>query len=145
MFGHKRKRLEIARKLGVDKVFLENGAGNGLQMISDGGIKVDYIFEATGKHDIFKNGMPMLKDDGTLAIYRAFIKPYIVNEGNAQAHRQFTFTTAEAMAYDYVCGLLNEDNMLSDLLMTHKWDFYEIEGAFEQVRKGDVTKGIVVI
>lgn len=142
--GRRAERLEIAMQLGADAVFLEKDIDN-IQAIAVG-LEVDYVFEATGKYDVFKNGIPMLKSGGTIAIYGAPEKPYIINkEKSPVSYKKIEFKPKEEMAYELVCGLLHKESNLSDTFMTHKWDFDKIQEAFEQVRKGEVLKGIVIM
>ncbi len=46
-------------------------------------------------------------------------------------------------ALDNVCRLLREDRIPWQMLLTHTWDFDELPEAFEQVKAGEVIKGLV--
>jgi len=137
-------RLEIAKKLGADVVFLANSIE--IRQAGYDGLDVDYVFEATGKYDVFEAGIPLLKENGTLAIYGVPDRPYALNEKKSPTnYRNLLFSPKEEMAYSYVCGLLKEDDKLSGLLMTHQWKFENIQDAFQQVKLGQVIKGMVVM
>lgn len=142
--GRRGERLELAKRLGADEVYLESGSE--LAQAIEKGLEVDYIFEATGKYDVFKEGIPFLKNNGTLAIYGVPEKPYLMDTKKAPGNfKKFDFTPKEEMAYEFVCELLHKDNGLSELFMTHRWGFDELQVAFGQVLKGEVLKGIVVM
>ncbi|HEY5584410.1 MAG TPA: DUF2087 domain-containing protein [Ruminiclostridium sp.] len=142
--GRRTERLELAKRLGADEVYLDSSKE--LEQATPEAMKVDYVFEATGKYDVFKNGIPLLKNNGTCAIYGVPEKPYVINVAKSPAnYNQYEFKPQEEMAYDYVCKLLKEDVFLSDIFMTHRWNFDELQYAFEQVATGKVIKGIVVM
>ena len=138
--GRRAERLEIAVKLGADRVFMESK--NELTEADSAGVRVDYVLEASGQHDIFKNGVPLLREDGTLAIYGASEKTY---EIDPRVKNVFFFNPKEEMAYSTVCSLLSRDGALSGMLMTHSWKFEEIQNAYEDVLCGKVLKGIVLM
>ena len=149
--GKRTERLKVAEKLGADEVFLKSGK----EIHGDVSIKVlnsgharnaDFVFEASGKYDVFGDGIPLLKDGGTLAIYGVPQKPYEMNIYNApQNFKVFTFQPNEYLAIDYVCRHLKKDMIPYDMLMTHRWTFEQLPEALEKVKRGEVIKGIVTI
>jgi L-iditol 2-dehydrogenase len=142
--GRRPERLEIAKKLGADMVFLANS--DEIMQAAHDGLDVDYVFEATGKYDVFEAGIPLLKENGTLALYGVPDRPYVLNENKSPInYRNFRLSLNEEMAYPYVCGLLREDDKLSGMLMTHQWRFENIQDAFQQVKLGQVIKGMIVM
>lgn len=142
--GRRAGRLELAKKLGADQVYLDGGTELAKAMAD--GLSVDYVFEATGKYDVFKDGIPMLKNNGSLIIYGVPEEPYVINEAKSPAvYSKMEFAPKEDMAYEYVCGLLQKDDLLGEIFMTHRWSFDELDHALDLVRMGEVIKGMVVM
>jgi 2-desacetyl-2-hydroxyethyl bacteriochlorophyllide A dehydrogenase len=142
--GRRMERLELAKRLGADQVYPDGG--NGIRKAAAEVIEVDFVFEATGKYDVFQDGIPLLKSGGTLAIYGTPEKPYIINAEKSPAnYKRMQLTPKEEMAYEVVCELLMKESGLSDIFMTHRWGFDKLQDAFEQVRNGEVIKGIAVM
>ncbi len=134
--GRRKERLLPALKLGADEAYIDGSEE--WEKIKCERI-ADYVFEASGNADIFKDGIPMLKDTGTAAFYGVAENGYNVADG----YKTITFEPKEEKAYEIVCRILKEDKRLSDTLITHEWNFDEIENAFQNVRDGKVIKGIV--
>lgn len=142
--GRRMERLELARRLGADQVYPDGGIG--LRKATTEDIKVDFVFEATGKYDVFQDGIPLLKSGGTLAIYGTPEKPYIIDAEKSPAnYKRMEFIPKEEMAYEYVCRILMKENSLCEMFMTHRWGFDKLQDAFEQVSKGEVIKGIAIM
>lgn len=52
---------------------------------------------------------------------------------------------AELRALDFVCALMKEGKVPTEILLTHKWSFDEVPEAYAEMRTGAVIKGLVTI
>ncbi len=144
--GRRQERLEAALKLGADHVMLwdDTGLADKIKEIETEGF--DYIFEAAGKKEVFKNGLPYLKNGGKICIYGISLNPYLMNINNAPGDFSISrFNPKEYIATDYVCDLIKKKKIPIDVLLTHSWGFDALPDAMEQVKRGEVIKGIVKI
>ena len=140
--GRRSERLKLAAQLGADEVYL----GRDLEHLEIRANipEVDWVLEATGQYNVFGEGIPLLKNNGTLAIYGVPEKPYVFNpQKSPDSYEKIVLAPKEDMAYQSVCDLLSSDTFLTDILITHRWTFDELPQAFDQVKHGEVIKGIV--
>lgn len=141
--GRRQKRVDIALKCGADVGF-DNADAACEYLLNNGG--ADIVYECSGNWQVFENGLPYLKENGTLAVYAVPHKPYSIDVNKFPA--KFNFKRIEPDvdgALDMVCKLLREEKIPVDLFLTHKWSFDETPEAYETVKNGDVIKGLVVI
>lgn len=149
--GRRADRLRRAEALGADQAYLSGDEGmtaDILARMSAGGGKrgADIVFEATGKYNVLQKGLPYLAEEGTLAIYGVPEQPYIID--TYASPKRFSIQTVapdEAMAMDYACSLLRQEDFPADLFMTHRWGFDDLPQAMNEVRSGEVVKGIVIM
>lgn len=149
--GRRAERLALAEKLGADLTCLSGSDS----LTSDikaaiaarsGKSGADIVYEATGKYTVFAKGLPFLAEQGTLAIYGVPEKPYEINTyAFPRNFKVRTVSPNEAMAMNYACSLLRQDDFPVDLFMTHHWRFAEFPQAMAQVRAGEVVKGMILM
>jgi len=137
------EKLKVAVKSSADAVFTDADKA-GEYIIAKGG--ADVIFECSGAWQILEKGLPYLKKDGMLAVYARPQKPYSFNLLKCpSSFRYQAINPRVPEALEDVCQLLREDQIPVEVFLTHKWNFDEVPEAFEEVRKGVVMKGLVVI
>lgn len=141
--GRRESRLEVARKLGADKTFIE------IQDVTDhlsDTNGADIVFECSGNYKVFENGLPYLKNGGMLACYAVPHKPYEIDM--LKFPRNYIYQRIDPdirKSIKWVCYLLKNDKVPVDTFVTHVWDFdHAIEG-YHAVLRGEVIKGLVVI
>ena len=141
--GRRRERLAIAEALGADATFIDiEEAAEALR--TRGG--ADFVFECSGNHKVFENGLPYLKEGGTLAAYAVSTAPYAFDL--ARFPRSFSYKRIDPdvpRALDFVCKLMREGKVPTEILLTHRWNFDEVPEAYRTVRRGEVIKGLVAI
>lgn len=140
VLGRRASRLKPAKALGADEAYV-GGTPEWEQRRQI--LDADFVLEATGNAGIFAGGVPLLKQGGLVAFYGVSETPYTL--GKSQDVRTLTFTPQEAKCYEQVCRLLETDERLTQVLLTHRWGFSQIEEAFGQVNAGEVIKGMVVM
>ena len=141
VLGSRASRLAISSALGADTVFTDAGA-LAAHMKTLGG--ADVVFEATGNYAVFEDGLPFLREGGTLAVYAVPHRAYAIDLRSSP--RSFRYQRVDPRvpdALDNVCRLLRADRLPWQMLLTHTWGFDELPKAFEQVRAGEVVKGLV--
>lgn len=143
VLGRRQSRLEITKKMGADKTFIQLDEATEY-LNKEGG--ADIVFECSGNFQSLENGLPYLKEGGMLAVYAVPKQPYSFDL--LQCPNGFTYKRIDpivSQAIDEVSQLLEEDKVPVEVFLTHKWRFDEAAEAFNAVRKGDVIKGLVVI
>ena len=141
--GRRQFRLEIARQVGADDTFLDVALAT-QSILAEGG--ADVAFECSGNYRVLEQGLPYLKKGGIFAVYAVPHEPYVFNL--SRCPRNFTYQRIDPevpKALDFVCDLLRKDQVPVELFLTHKWTFDQVPEAYEQVRKGEVIKGLVRI
>jgi threonine dehydrogenase-like Zn-dependent dehydrogenase len=106
----------------------------------------DVVVECSGNYKVLENGIPYLKEGGTLAVYAVPHEPYVFNL--LRCPNNFVYKRIDPdvpKALRFVCDLMENGKVPTELFLTHKWHFDEVPAAFEEVRGGNVIKGLVVI
>ncbi len=139
VFGRRKERLDKALELGVhfakfvDDAYSENK-------------KYQVVFEATGNSQAYKNGLPFLDENGILAVYAVSVTPYQFDLNRMPKNHTVRIVSPQVkQAVDFVQGLMAEDKIPIDKLLTHVWDFSQAEEAMRKVKAGEVIKGLVKI
>ena len=139
VFGKRAERIALAKEIGienakhVDEAYAESN-------------KYDVVFEATGKHDVFARGLPFLRENGYVIIHGAYVAPYQFNLSATPVNyhvRTVNPNVGESLAYAQ--DLIRKGEIPMDKLLTHVWEFSQMEQAFKQVEDGEVVKGLVKI
>jgi len=149
--GRRADRLVRAETLGADKTYLSGDEGMAADILAmtsanSGKSGADVVFEATGKYNVFQKGLPFLAEEGTLAIYGVPEQPYVINTyASPKRFRIQTMAPDEALAMEYACSLLQQEDFPVDVFMTHRWGFDDFPQAMAQVRAGEVVKGMVIL
>ncbi|MEA4822554.1 MAG: zinc-binding dehydrogenase [Clostridiaceae bacterium] len=141
--GRRESRLGVSKQLGADYTFVRPSDISSL-LAPFGG--ADVVFEASGNYAVLENGLPYLREGGTLAVYAVPHRPYtfdLLKSPQSFLYQRISPRVRDAL--DLVCGHLREDKLPVDALLTHVWDFDELPRAFDQVRVGEVVKGLVLI
>ena len=142
--GKREQRLELAKKLGVDEAFFSDDKDLNSKILNTTG-EVDYIFEASGKYNVFENGFPFLKNGGSLGFYGVPEQPYRITLDSPPNFSVFNFSPYEQIATAKICELIIQNKIPTDLLLTHMFTFDQLPEALEMVKKGEVLKGMVII
>lgn len=141
--GRREQRLETARNLGADKGFIDvDEAAEYIKSI--GG--ADVVLEASGNYRCVEKGLPYLKENGIFAIYAVPHIPYSFDLQNTPV--SFTcrrISPDVEKALEKVCDLLYKDAFPYEVFLTHQWEWEEMPKGYEEVKKGNVIKGIVRI
>ena len=141
--GRREARAAVAYKLGADAAFI-TAEDTAAYHSAFGG--ADVVIEASGNPTVFADGIPYLKEGGRLCAYAVASKPYQYDEARTPRH------TASRIDPGYLGGLiptvtqlLREDRIPMEEILTHQWDFADMQQAYAAVRRGDVIKGLVRI
>jgi len=146
--GRRKVRLDLARDLAADHVVnvkeVDDVAG-AIKELNGGG--VDVFCEAVGQKDQLRIAMGCLGKNGVAAIYG------VVPEGHydmdsASFRSNVTVCTPmaeEHLAFDWALNMQQRGVIPTEKLMTHQWPFADAVKAFEQVDRGDVVKGMLVM
>lgn len=143
VLGRRESRLDVARQLGADRGFTD------VDRLCDymatlGG--ADVVFEASGNHAILEKGLPFLKEGGIFATYAVPHQPYQFDL--LRCPKEFRYQRVDPKqkeAIGLVCDMLLQNKIPTHLLLTHTWAFEDLPQAFQQVRRGEVIKGLVTI
>lgn len=141
--GRRQSRLEIAAKAGADETYSDVAEATAAINRLGG---ADVVFECSGNHFALADGLPYLKNGGIFAAYAVPHQPYAFDL--LKCPRQFTYQRIDPdvpAALDFVCDLIRQKQIPTELFLTHRWTFDQVPEAFEAVCKGDVIKGLVVM
>ena len=137
IFGKRQSRLELANEIGLenarlyDQAFLETN-------------KYDVVFEATGKSDVFARGITFLRENGCIVIHGAYVEPYQFDLSKTPTNYHIrTVNPNVNEALDYVQDLIRNEKLPIDKLLTHVYEFSQMEKALKQVKDGEVVKGLI--
>lgn len=139
--GRRKERLEIAEALGADYCRIDLEEAKSL-IRSLGG--ADAVLEASGNPRALEKGLPYLKEGGVLAVYAVPHEPYFFDL--LQSPKEFRVQRIGPQtekALDEVCARLAEGSLPWEKLLTHQWRFEQFPEAYEQVKRGEVIKGLV--
>jgi len=141
--GRREVRLETAVKLGADKGFVDLDEA-AAYIRSIGG--ADIVIEASGNYTALSSGLPYLKSGGMLAVYAVPHRPYEFNLLRCPSDfRYVRINPRVPEALDDVCEALRRDDFPLGLYLTHTWAWEEMPNGYEEVIKGNVIKGLVLI
>lgn len=141
--GRRESRLAIAAKIGADATYINIGKATA-DLNRLGG--ADIVIECSGNYRVLENGIPYLKEGGTLAVYAVPHEPYVFNLcscPNAFLYKRIDPDVPKAL--QFVCDLMEDGKIPTELFLTHKWHFDDVAKAYAEVRKGNVIKGLVII
>lgn len=141
--GRRESRLAIAAKIGADATYIDIEQAT-TELKALGG--ADIVIECSGNYRVLENGIPYLKEGGTLAVYAVPHEPYAFNL--LTCPNNFTYKRIDPdvpKALQFVCDLMEDGKIPTELFLTHKWHFDDVANAYAEVRKGNVIKGLVVI
>lgn len=138
--GRRQQRLEVAQKLGADRCFIDTREAADY-ILANGG--ADVILEASGNYKATEGGFPYLKENGIFAIYAMPSQPYVFDLRNGPANfRVMRIDPVVTESLEDVCNALREGFPV-DVFLTHQWKMNQVVEAFDQVRSGEVIKGLV--
>lgn len=141
--GRREERLLTAKKLGADMGFID--VDEAAQYINSVG-GADVILEASGNYRCVEKGLPYLKENGIFAIYAVPHIPYSFDLQNTPANFTCRRISPDVeTALDKVCDLLYKDAFPCEVFLTHQWYWDEMPKGYEEVKKGNVIKGLVKI
>jgi len=141
--GRREIRLEPAKKAGADKTFIDVDEAS--EYICSLG-KADIVYECSGNWQAFEKGLPYLKDGGTLAVYAVPTQPYAIDFKKMPLSFNIKRISPKISdALDFVCEKLRNNEIPTDVFLTHKWNFDDVPKAYEEVLSGNVIKGLVYI
>jgi L-iditol 2-dehydrogenase len=138
--GRRESRLAVAEQLGADRVYVDTERACE-EILALGG--ADVVLEASGNYRALEGGLPYLKEGGIFAVYAVPRQPYAMDL--QRCPRDFRFLRIEPKVAEklaWVCTILGAD-FPTGLFLTHQWPFDEMVEAFEEVRSGQVIKGLV--
>lgn len=141
--GMNEEKLAIIRKAGADETFIDRTEAF-VAIKQAGG--ADVVFECSGAYKALDMGLPYLKENGIFATYAVPSQPYTFDL--RKVPNVFRYQRVDPIvenALNSVCDLLAQDKIPIELFLTHTWTFDQVPAAYDEVRKGNVMKGLVVI
>ena len=139
IFGKRSERIELAKQVGILNAKFSDDAYSESK-------KYDVIFEATGKSDVFARGIPFLQENGHIIIHGAYVAPYQFNLSNTPINYHIrTVNPNVKESLEFVQNLIRKGELPIDKLLTHIWQFSQMEKALMQVQNGEVVKGLIKI
>ena len=139
IFGRRQERVNKALELGVDYAKVSS-------MAYEEKKKYHVVFEATGNSEVYAKGLPFLEENGILAVYAVSVTPYQFDLNNVPINHTVRIVAPQVKsAVEFVQGLMADEKIPIDKLLTHVWDFSQAEEAMWKVRNGEVIKGLVKI
>lgn len=143
VLGRRESRLAITKQIGADATFVD--VDKATSYIKERG-GADIVFECTGNYAVLEQGLPYLKRDGLLAVYAVPKQPYSFDL--LRCPGRFSYQRIDpdvSSVIEEICEMLAQDKIPVELFLTHRWRFEDAPSAFEEVRRGDVIKGLVYI
>jgi threonine dehydrogenase-like Zn-dependent dehydrogenase len=137
--GRREERLELAKSLGASVVVDTRNSDFLEQIGSTAPSGVDAMVDATGDVDLAGKLLSLLSPDGEAVAYgvgsidEEFPSPW--QRAKVEEHRTYHWITEL-----YLKGMIDLNQFV-----THTWQFPELLGALEQVKKREVLKGFVMI
>ena len=141
--GRRWSRLEIAAKIGADATYIDLAEATAAINKLGG---ADLVLECSGNYKALEQGLPYLKEGGILAVYAVSHAPYVFDL--SKCPKSFAYQRIDPdvpAALDFICQLMFNGKVPTELFLTHIWHFDEVAAAYAQVCNGDVIKGLVVI
>lgn len=137
--GRREERLELARSVGAS-VVVDTRNPDFLEHIGRAAISgVDAMVDATGDVELASELLPLLSSAGEAVAYGV---GSIDEEFPAPWKRA---KVEEQRTYHWITDLYLKGMIDLDQFVTHTWQFPELLGALEQIKKREVLKGIVII
>ena len=141
--GRRRERLQIAEQIGADATYIDVKEA-AADLCARGG--ADFVFECSGNPQAFAQGLPYLKENGTLAEYAVSQTPYSIDPEKFPKHyNRRRVDPAVESALPFVISLMREGKIPTDLFLSHVWNFDSLPEAYAEMRNGSVIKGLVRI
>ena len=143
VLGRRQSRLDVAKRIGADQTFIDIDEASAYLNALGG---ADVVLECSGNYQVLENGLPYLREGGIFAVYAVPKQPYSFQL--LKCPRRFSYQRidpAVSEAIGEVCELLKAKKVPIDVFLTHTWRFEEAAEAYQEVCKGNVIKGLVVI
>ncbi len=143
VLGRRQSRLDVAKRIGADQTFIDIDEASAYLNALGG---ADVVLECSGNYQALENGLPYLREGGIFAVYAVPKQPYSFQL--LKCPRRFSYQRidpAVSEAIGEVCELLKAKKVPIDVFLTHTWRFEEAAEAYQEVCKGNVIKGLVVI
>ncbi len=140
-------RLRIARVIGADVAARPGGEHRAVKKLTDG-IGFDYVFECTGRPEVWENGIGYLRRGGTLVLFGGCPKGTRVSYDTYRLHYDeitlrgvFHFTPSDVReAY----GLLRRGRLPTRYLISGSFPLGKVAAAFDRLEKGRGIKYAIV-
>jgi len=149
LVGRRNERLDHGRRCGAD-VTVNSKDADAAEAVREaaGGMGVDCFAEASGADEMFNLGLGTLCQGGTLAIYGA-PQGYRYTLQMKRARGEFDVRLmhpAENTALDWVCRIIRQKRIDTQLLHSHVWEGLDcLPEAIQAQENGEVIKGLVRI
>ena len=137
IFGKRQNRIKLAENIGIKNAkFVDDAYAEKT--------KYDVVFEATGKNNVFERGIPFLQENGYIIIHGAFVAPYQFDLSKTPINYHIRTVNPNVKdALEYVQSLIKKGELPIEKLLTHVWEFSQMENALMQVKNGEVIKGLI--
>lgn len=141
--GRRHERLNLAKRLGADRVVLS--AGDAAERIAAEHGGVDVAFEASGSAAMIGRAYGWLKRGGRAVVYSAPDEPSSINMWGGPRNAQLTVaSTNEAAVLPQVVELTAAGVLDKNAFVTHRYPFTEAARAFAEIdRHADVVKALL--
>lgn len=140
-------RLRIARAVGADHTTRADRINVAIKKLT-GGVGFDYVFECTGRPEVWEDGVGYLRRGGTLALFGGCPKGTRVTYDTYRLHYDeitikgvFHFTPADVKA---AYGLLKGRKLPTGKLISGTYPLSKIETAFKRLEKGTGIKYAII-
>ncbi|MBI4822936.1 MAG: zinc-binding dehydrogenase [Nitrospirae bacterium] len=142
-----KKRLKMAESLGADFAFMPQMADTKTKALTDG-IGFDYIFECTGRPEVWESSISLLRCGGTLILFGGCPKGTKVSYDTERLHYDeltikgvFHFMPEDVKkAYELICkGKLGLKRLISG-----RYPLKDIKKAFDRLKMGEGIKYAII-
>ena len=137
--GRRAERLEKARALGADVLINTRQADWRGRIRRAVGGEVDGMIEATGDATLAGALVELLTPGGFASAYG------VPPRGVGYPPPWKASVSEEFLSFDWVLDLIQRRWVKPEWFITHTWKFHEVTAAFEQVKRGEVLKGLVCL
>lgn len=140
-------KLRVAKSVGADLTVRADGGHKAMRKLT-GGTGFDFVFECTGRPDVWEAGVNYLRRGGTLVLFGGCPKGTRVTYDTYRLHYDeitlkgvFHFTPADVKA---AYGLLKGGRLPTGKLVSGSYPLGRIESAFRQLQRGRGIKYAII-
>jgi L-iditol 2-dehydrogenase len=140
-------RLKVARETGADMTCKPGGIARAVKKLT-GGMGFDYVFECTGRLEVWEEGINYLRRGGTLVLFggrprgtSATYDTYRLHYDEITLKGVFHFTPADVKS---AYGILKSRKLRTGKLISGSYPLNRIVSAFKRLEKGQGIKYAII-